>query len=205
MKSVVRKIKTRPSLVSLRGITNSTIVLLGILQSAELSSIEISKQPLSEITVLDTASANEASVIPKNNLSVTKLVLIENDKRTELTIEGQCSVNESALTELLRHQYYWRQIQEQAPLSAISDLAILEQVKRQIQINRVMMAVNNSAHTQLIIHRNDDIQFLEAMSADSMLQSYPNANMLNTFMQVVKILRTITETCIADELSLESN
>ena len=144
----------------------------------------------------NTANTNPTPINSKSLFGITKLVLRENFSQTVLSADGTCMVDDTAPTNPVDLSESWKMLNEYADIADLSDLAILEQVKREIQKTKMVMPIEQSANTQLSIeYDNGRVQNLSLRSADTMLQTYPNARMLAHFMQVVTVMRDVNSKC----------
>jgi hypothetical protein len=142
------------------------------------------------------ANTNPTPINSKSLFGITKLVLRENFSQTVLSADGTCMVDDTAPTNPVDLSESWKMLNEYADIADLSDLAILEQVKREIQKTKMVMPIEQSANTQLSIeYDNGRVQNLSLRSADTMLQTYPNARMLAHFMQVVTVMRDVNSKC----------
>jgi len=126
---------------------------------------------------------------------VLEISLIEEGDILVLYADGTCSLNEQEKINLNEETNPWQSILNKEYLERLSGLAILEQVKKQVQQSRIVIAIDTESETKLTIHANDYTKNIALYSVDLMHATYPKAQLLSQFMELVELLRKAKAAC----------
>lgn len=174
----LRNIKKLSSYVFIGFILQGT---QAVLAQTEPSEKEVQQSPTS-------TAMSESSTI----LAIT---LVENGDKLTLYPDGTCSINNQDKSTLSEETSPWGMLMKKPYLESLSGLAILEQVKQQVQQSRMVMTIDTDAETTLSIQAGGNSQSISLYSIDLMHDTYPKAQMLGQFMEIVSLMREAKTAC----------
>lgn len=149
-----------------------------------LAQTQMSEKEVAQSLINKTANPSEIS-------------LLEQGDTLMLLPDGTCSVNNKDSVSLDEENNPWQSIVNKPYLERLSGLAILEQVKQQMQQSRMVMEIDADAETKLMIKISEHIQEISLYSIDLMHSSYPKAILLEQFMEIVELMRKAKLACDA--------
>lgn len=128
--------------------------------------------------------------------AIDELLLTENDETITLYANGDCRVNGNEALSLPEDiSLTWDSLISKPYIEKLSGLAILEQVKQQVQRTRIVMDVNTSEQTELTIKHSHKTKKISLYSVAMMHQTYPEAKLLTDFVELLTEIRNIGASC----------
>ena len=124
-----------------------------------------------------------------------EISLIEKGDKLVLYANGTCSINGLEKVNLNEEKNPWQSIVNKHYLERLSGLAILEQVKKQVQQSRIVIAIDTESETKLTIHASEYTKNIALYSVDLMHATYPKAQLLSQFMELVELMRKAKSVC----------
>jgi hypothetical protein len=149
-----------------------------------------------KVTILFVAILYNTHIIAiaKSN-AIEEVMLIENGSRLILYSDGSCRLNNADRISLMQENNNWEIIANKPFIERLSGLAILEEVKQQIRRTRILMPADSEHHTQLNIKHTNKTQKISLYSVDMMHSTYPDAELLGYFMELVSNIRAAESYC----------
>ena len=127
--------------------------------------------------------------------STLTITLSELNDTITLYPESTCRLNQEAKISVDAIDDLWKSIVNKPYLEKLSGLAILEQVKQRAQQSRMVITIDSDVETKLTIQTSGNTQNISLYSIDLMHSTYPKAELLGQFMEIVELMRKAKESC----------
>jgi hypothetical protein len=127
--------------------------------------------------------------------SIEEIMLVENGSSISLYANGTCSLDKQANVVVRDASAYWQDLIAKPYIDSLSGIAILEQVKQEMQKTRILVDIDNNSPTELIIKYTDKTKNISLYSVDMLYQTYPNAILLSNFINFITQLRKAQADC----------
>lgn len=125
-----------------------------------------------------------------------EITLIELGDTLTLYPDSTCRINLETQIRVEAIEELYQSIVDKPYLDRLSGLAILEQVKQRAQQSRMVIAIDSDLETKLTIHTSENTQNISLYSIDLMHSTYPKAELLGQFMEIVELMRKAKEWCV---------
>jgi hypothetical protein len=127
--------------------------------------------------------------------SIEEVILVENGTNLTLLSDGTCRSNSADIVSLPEENNNWKTIVNTPYINKLSGLAILEEVKQQVRRTRIVMAVDSDNETLLTIRHANKTRKISLYSVDIMHHTYPDAELLGHFIELVTYIRSTESYC----------
>jgi hypothetical protein len=126
---------------------------------------------------------------------IEALTLVENTHELTLFANGTCATANEEIIVLADDKNQWNELTSIQSINNLSGLAILEQVKQQVRKTRVVVALDRDNETRLTIKYPQKSHVISLYSVNLLHETYPNAQLLGHFMDIITKMRNSEVSC----------
>lgn len=126
---------------------------------------------------------------------IESITLAENTHELTLFVNGTCSTINEDIIVLADENNQWDELASIQSIHSLSGLAILEQVKQQVRKTRVIVSLDRDNETRLTIKYRNKTQSISLYSVNLLQETYPKAQLLASFMEIVTKMRNSEVYC----------